>query len=172
MLDVGSCASLTFLYDNAVIGRDTMAPSRIQTHGPRVGRCNICGTSGPLTEDHTPPKGCYPPTAVELHSVVTRLNRDADGAGKPRLSQNGVKFRTLCGRCNNGLLGSDYDPPLIRFVGTLRQAAAVMSTQLGQFVYRTQKALRPIIKVANEVKEYAEDVGFATSCGWSDWNRL
>ena len=99
-----------------------VALSRIQTRGPKVGRCNICGTSGPLTEDHTPPKGCYPPTAVELHSLVTRLNRDADGVSKRRLSQNGVKFRTLCGRCNSGLLGTEYDPALIRFVGTLRQA--------------------------------------------------
>ncbi|ATG89812.1 DUF1036 domain-containing protein [Methylomonas koyamae] len=49
---------------------------------------------------------------------------------------------------------------------------AVMSTQLGQFVYRTQRALKPIIKVANETKEFAEDLGFSTSCGWSDWNRL
>lgn len=25
--------------------------------GPKVGRCNICGEVGPLTEDHVPPKG-------------------------------------------------------------------------------------------------------------------
>lgn len=50
--------------------------------------------------------------------------------------------------------------------------AAVMSTQLGQFVYRTQKALKPIIKVANETKEFAEDIGFSTSCGWSEWHRF
>lgn len=50
--------------------------------------------------------------------------------------------------------------------------AAVMSTQLGQFVYRTHKALRPVIKVANEAKEYAQDVGFDTACSWSDWHRF
>lgn len=50
--------------------------------------------------------------------------------------------------------------------------AAVMTTQLGQFVYRVQRALKPIIKVANETKEFAEDIGFSTSCGWSDWGRL
>lgn len=50
--------------------------------------------------------------------------------------------------------------------------AAVMSTQAGQFVYRIQKALKPIIKVANDVREFAEDVGFSTSCGWSDWSRM
>jgi uncharacterized membrane protein len=50
--------------------------------------------------------------------------------------------------------------------------AAVMTTQLGQFVYRTQRALKPILKVANEAKEFAEDIGFSTSCGWSEWHRL
>ena len=49
---------------------------------------------------------------------------------------------------------------------------AVMSTQLGTFVIRTKKAIEPIIRVANDAKDYAEDVGFGTSCGWSDWSRL
>jgi uncharacterized membrane protein len=48
--------------------------------------------------------------------------------------------------------------------------SAIMSTQLAQFVYRMHKALKPIIKVANETKEFAEDLGFDTSCGWSDWH--
>src|SRR5690606_2194766 len=33
-----------------------------------------------------------------------------------RLSQNGVKYRTVCHRCNNTLLGAQYDPALIEFV--------------------------------------------------------
>jgi uncharacterized membrane protein len=50
---------------------------------------------------------------------------------------------------------------------------AVLSTQLGSFIYRTQKALKPIIKVANDAKDFAEDVGFDTSCGWDpDWHPL
>jgi uncharacterized membrane protein len=50
--------------------------------------------------------------------------------------------------------------------------AAIMSTKLVQFAHRTQKALKPIIKIANETKEFAEDLGFSTSCGWSDWHRF
>ena len=50
--------------------------------------------------------------------------------------------------------------------------AAVMSTQLAQFVYRTQRALKPIIKVANETKDFAEDLGFSTSCVWGKWHRF
>lgn len=50
--------------------------------------------------------------------------------------------------------------------------SAIMSSKLAQFVYRTQKALKPIIEVANDTKEFAEGLGFDTSCGWSDWHRF
>jgi uncharacterized membrane protein len=49
---------------------------------------------------------------------------------------------------------------------------AVMSTELGQFVIRVQRVLKPIIKVANDAKNLAEDVGFSTSCGWGAWSRF
>ena len=84
----------------------------VETRGPKVGRCNICGTDGPLTEDHTPPKGCVRPTTVELHHIHARLQPERV---KGRISQNGVKFRTLCGRCNSHFLGAEYDPTLIKF---------------------------------------------------------
>jgi hypothetical protein len=35
------------------------------------------------------------------------------------MSQNGVKYRTLCHRCNNSLLGARYDPAFISFVNTI-----------------------------------------------------
>jgi hypothetical protein len=94
-------------------------PITIQTKGPKNGRCNICGKVGSLTEDHTPPKGCYRPTQVELHSIFQRITIDTENTQKPRFSQNGVKFRTLCKRCNNTLLGSLYDPALIAFVNSI-----------------------------------------------------
>ena len=87
----------------------------IETRGPEVGRCNVCGEVGKLTEDHTPPKGCYRPTQVELRSLLRRLSDTAEGP-MSRYSQNGVKFRTLCHRCNNSLLGGLYDPAFIQFV--------------------------------------------------------
>lgn len=87
----------------------------ISTRGPKYGRCNVCGESAALTEDHVPPKGCYRPTQVELQSLLLRLSNENLGK-KSRFSQNGVKYRTLCGRCNNTLLGATYDPPFIAFV--------------------------------------------------------
>jgi hypothetical protein len=47
---------------------------------------------------------------------------------------------------------------------------AALATSVGQFVHRAKKVIDPIIGVANDVKDFAEDVGFSTSCGWSDWH--
>ena len=50
--------------------------------------------------------------------------------------------------------------------------AAAMATQLATFVHRTYRAVEPIVRYANEAKDFAEDLGFSTSCGWSDWHRF
>lgn len=86
----------------------------------------MCGESGPLTEDHTPPKGCYKPTQVEIQSLLRRLSNTAEGK-RSRFSQNGVKYRTLCHRCNNTLLGATYDPEFISFVN---HVAALFNSQI------------------------------------------
>jgi hypothetical protein len=90
----------------------------IATYGPKEGICNICGDFGRLTEDHTPPKGAINITQVEMLHIIDHLN-----AEKPtrniRKSQNGVKYRTLCSRCNNGLLGAKYDPAFNSFVNNV-----------------------------------------------------
>lgn len=90
----------------------------ITTRGPKVGTCNICGDYGALTEDHTPPKGCLKPTQVQLHHIMQLLAAEPPKT-KPRISQNGVKYRTLCHRCNNTLLGRRYDPAFISFVNEI-----------------------------------------------------
>jgi len=69
--------------------------SRILTRGPKVGVCNICGTEVRLTEDHTPPKGCVRVTQVEMKGIVELLAAELPGKRR-RVSQNGVKYRTLC----------------------------------------------------------------------------
>jgi hypothetical protein len=88
-------------------------PLTLTTRGPKHGRCNICGNVGPLTDDHTPPKGCVRPTAMTLQHVASRLSAERAHAAK---ANDGVKYRTLCGRCNNELLGGRYDLALIDFV--------------------------------------------------------
>lgn len=92
----------------------------ILTRGPKQGRCNICGETGALTEDHTPPKGCIKISQVELHHILVHLRAEVPRR-KGRVSQNGVKYRTLCHRCNNTLLGTEYDPAFIAFVNGVGQ---------------------------------------------------
>lgn len=90
----------------------------IATRGPLIGQCNICGDHGRLTEDHTPPKGCIRVGQVEILHIVNRLGTDSP-ISKGRFSQNGIKYRTLCHRCNNSLLGANYDPAFNSFVNTV-----------------------------------------------------
>jgi hypothetical protein len=52
---------------------------------------------------------------VEIRSLLERLS-DAKYGPKSRISQNGVKYRTLCKSCNNTFLGRRYDPAFISFV--------------------------------------------------------
>ncbi|HEX5056543.1 MAG TPA: hypothetical protein VFX02_08605 [Gammaproteobacteria bacterium] len=85
------------------------------TRGPKEGVCNICGIFGPLTEDHTPPKGCRKPSQVSLHYITERLTVEKQKT-KGRISQNGVKYRTLCEKCNSHFLGTEYDPYFVKFV--------------------------------------------------------
>ncbi len=77
-----------------------------------VGVCNICGQHGALTADHVPPKGASGLSAAELETLVRFVAVDPQRPPS-KFHQNGVKFRTLCGDCNNGRLGGQYDPSLI-----------------------------------------------------------
>lgn len=89
--------------------------ARVETRGASKGDCNICGEYGKLTEDHTPPQGSVKITQMELRHLVEHLAVDPPKE-KGRLSQNGVKYRTLCSDCNNRLLGQHYDPDFNSFV--------------------------------------------------------
>lgn len=87
----------------------------INTRGPKEGICNICGALAALSEDHTPPKGCISRVSqMEMRHIITYLGAE-NAIGRGRISQNGVKYKTICARCNNGLLGTMYDPAFIDF---------------------------------------------------------
>ena len=68
--------------------------------------------------DHVPPKGVFAPTQMRLDKLSECFNRNEDELHEVRpvmKSQNGIKFPTICARCNNGLLGAKFDPALIHF---------------------------------------------------------
>ncbi|AIO42490.1 hypothetical protein DM40_1985 [Burkholderia cenocepacia] len=82
---------------------------RFSNRGPKIGYCAICRTHGPLTVDHVPPKNCG--------NINDSIFTDIYGPNpeRPRrlvISQGGSHFRTICARCNNTVLGSEYDPAL------------------------------------------------------------
>ncbi len=65
----------------------------------KYGPCNICQRNDQLTWDHVPPKGGIGLAAVEMERIFDTFR------GKPEkravgLSQNGVKYRTICRDCN------------------------------------------------------------------------
>jgi hypothetical protein len=82
----------------------------IKFKGDKKGYCNICGNHSELTRDHIPPQGCVKPKPVELRSLIQYVSKSSD---KPTDSQSGLNIFSICGNCNNTLLGTEYDPELI-----------------------------------------------------------
>lgn len=105
--------------------------NRFEVRGPAIGPCAICGTLGPLTEDHVPPKGAQRLAQVEMAQLWRRLNAQQKGERPPQFSQNGVKFRSICKVCNNVRLGAESDPEFLRFTkGVVEVIGHVQSTSL------------------------------------------
>jgi hypothetical protein len=92
---------------------------RLITRGSKVGPCNICGTHGPLTEDHIPPKGVSRLGQVAMMNIIDLLSVQRPKKST-RFSQDGVKYRTLCKKCNNERLGLGFDPVLISLASSVR----------------------------------------------------
>lgn len=78
----------------------------------KEGICNICGDMGILSWDHIPPKSAIFFSDVEITSIFNKYSEEK----YPReYSQNGTKFRTICGKCNNEL-GTYYDVSFVEFI--------------------------------------------------------
>lgn len=120
---------------------------RILTRGSKEGYCVICGEWGPLSRDHVPPKGCN-----NLSDAEIRFLHPPQGIErKPVTSQGGVTYRTLCGACNSGRLGAEYDPALIEFSNAITNRSLVARERrlaLPQFVQhyiKPQRIARAIV---------------------------
>lgn len=82
----------------------------------KIGQCNICGKESTLSWDHVPPKGSIISSDVEIITIANSFNEIEN---PPReMSQNGMKFRTICPECNN-LIGSKYDVVFNDFIKRL-----------------------------------------------------
>ena len=96
---------------------------QLDTRGPEIGICNICGILSRLTEDHIPPKGVPLVGQVYLSRLTETLGVEKLRRSE-RFFQRGVKYRSICANCNNVLLGSKYDPTLIQFCKELHSTLA------------------------------------------------
>lgn len=79
------------------------------THGP----CALCRNYSHLTENHVPPAavGNVDRWVAQSYMVESTANKDMYFG---RSFRGGVRFRTLCAACNNGL-GGNEDKEIIAF---------------------------------------------------------
>lgn len=91
----------------------------------KISICNICLEKRALTWDHIPPKGGVDITTVKQENILQKLTYSTD-IPLYSLSQNGVKYRTICKICNENL-GSYYDDELNNFAISIRR---IFETQL------------------------------------------
>jgi hypothetical protein len=73
--------------------------------------CNICQKEKALSDDHVPPQGCPPAKSIVISKLLYEMT--GNRAFRPRISQNGITYKTICSDCNNGLGG--YDRALSEF---------------------------------------------------------
>lgn len=82
----------------------------------RIDICNICLLKKPLSWDHVPPKGGITLSSVEIKNIFDSLGGRIDPQFD--ISQNGVKYRTICSDCNSKI-GSEFDPILNKLNSTI-----------------------------------------------------
>jgi hypothetical protein len=114
-----------------------------------MGFCSICKTHGQLTWDHVPPKGCVRPSVIEIKNLSEHIS--PDNSVKPSRSQNGLKLRSICARCNSERLGATYDPELIRLSNSI---SGFVTSQMNfglslpksfEFEIKPQKVARAVV---------------------------
>ena len=66
--------------------------------------CNICGQLTDLTWDHIPPNGVTHGESVIANTVFEKLPAPTEHMKR---FQSGIKYRPLCSRCNNEVLGEN-----------------------------------------------------------------
>lgn len=97
-----------------------------------------------MTRDHVPPKECENIRDVELQALP-RGERS-----KRSISQGGTHFRTICGYCNNTLLGTEYDPYLAKWANSIAFVARA--------AYRNIRPIPPMLKEVVKVNRVARSV--------------
>jgi len=124
------------------------------------GKCNICGNEAKLTWDHVPPKFCYNSDKTIYNNIFKETRSFEDKFNKFNISQNGIKFKSICAECNNNLLGRNYDTELMLLVDKIKEFVYSDSTQVNGRIYinvKINKVVRAIIGHLLAAKENFDD---------------
>lgn len=104
-----------------------------------------------------PPKCCNNRYSIKVNSWVKGLPQKNN---YEKQYQNGIRFRTLCERCNNDLLGAKYDIELSEFtnqVTTIVTSSIALPTVINVPV-KVNRLARAICGHLLAAKEYFEDI--------------
>lgn len=94
--------------------------------------------------DHVPPQSCGNIESIEISAMTGEKHVKA-------LSQNGLKYRTLCSVCNGDRLGHEFDPFLEKFVKEVAPASNlakdhnILPVGIIRYPIKPQRVARAII---------------------------
>lgn len=75
-------------------------------------RCNLCLKRTNMTRDHIFPQSIAMPVQRQINFILKQVKPEEKSKRKTSVAQNGLQKRTLCGNCNNKVLGTILDPAL------------------------------------------------------------
>lgn len=128
----------------------------------RIDRCNVCNQpERDMAWDHVPPKGGIDLVEVEVRHMMAFLQGD-NAPKKPLVSQNGVKFRTICRDCNTKF-GQRFDPSINRFGREIKRvidSSLVMPSQTIHVREKPDRIARAVLGHLLSAKINVEDSAF------------
>src|SRR4030042_5847231 len=86
--------------------------------------CNICNNYNKLTFDHIPPKACINIIPIKIYHSPDRKQDNY------LISQNGLKFKSICSKCNNARLGKLFDSELSILVNNIKKFAELKKNNI------------------------------------------
>lgn len=127
----------------------------------KYGKCQICLKYKKLTFDHVPPQGGIEIKPVEIKNALDLLTC-RNQITKCHISQNGVKFKTICERCNNYWLGRKYDPVLNQFAHDVGKFlnSKLYFTDIVKISTKPNLLFRAILGHLLAAKNEVDDFGF------------
>lgn len=108
-----------------------------KTKKNKVDTCNICLNTRQMTWDHIPPSKCQLFDQIEIVSHFENMTNQVKRENIV-YSNNGLKYRTICGQCNS-LLGGSMDKHLIDLTNSVSHYLYIHHKELPKHIKVTVK---------------------------------